>query len=82
MARVIDKGTHRVGREFLSRIRTKEYLERLQLLESGVEPQGIGFGGENNRHSIVDRGHEVIRLLGDDRTGFERFPSCGLPVLP
>ena len=82
MARVIDKGAHRVGHEFLTRIRTEERLEGFDLLEGGIEPLVIRHGSENDRHPIVDRGHEVIRLCRDDRTGLKRLPFGERPVFP
>jgi hypothetical protein len=44
------------------------------MLEGGIEPLVIECGGENDRHSIVNFGHETIGFCRDDRTGFERFP--------
>lgn len=82
VARVVDESTHRVCRQFLTWIGTQETIESFYVLEGRVKPLVVGCRGENDRHSIMDRGHEVIRLCGDDRTGFDRFPIGWLPVLP
>lgn len=77
MARVIDRSAYRVGRESLARIGTKQGFEGVDLLKGGIELLVIGGGGENYRHPMMDRSHEVIRLRRDNRTGFE-WCSFGL----
>lgn len=52
------------------------------MLESGIEPLIVGRGSENDRHSVVNRFREFIRVRGDDRTGFQGFPLSGRPVFP
>ena len=82
MARVIDKSTDRVGRQFLAKIRTKQGIEWFDVLECGIKPLVVGRRSENHWHSIVDGGHEVIRCGGDNRTGFEWLSVNRLPVFP
>ena len=82
MARVIDQRAHGVGRQCRTRIGSEESIQGCNLLEGGIEPLVIRRGRENDRHPIVDRGHEVIRLCGDNRTGFKRFPFSRRPMFP
>ena len=82
MARVIDQGAHRKGCHVFSGEGPEQCVESVYVLECGIEPGLVVLRGENDRHAVVDRLHEYIRLRGDDRTGFKRLSFGWFPVFP
>jgi hypothetical protein len=82
MSRVVHEPTDRVGQQFLTRIGVQEGLQRCCMLEGRVEPLVVGRGGEHDRHPVVNRSQQLVRVRREDRTGFDGRALRGLPLLP
>jgi len=83
VSNAVDARTHAVGIERIFLGRHEETVELGQvggLGQGRVEPAVPGRFGNDDRHAVVDRPHEVVRTRRHDREGTDDL--LGVRVLP
>ena len=66
----------------LSRIGLEQGGDFGWIFQGGIQPGLLLLGGEDNRHAVVDGGHEVVGLGGDDGAGMDDLVLRRGPLLP
>ncbi len=82
MPRVVHERTDGVGLELFTRIGAKQGLQRFCLVDGGIEPLVVGRGGQYDRHPVVNRSQQLVRVRCKDRTGFDSRAFRRLPLFP
>ena len=76
-----------MGHHRISRIRHQHLVQHLGALDRRIQTDGLGLGCQDDRHTVVELGHQPVGRTGHDGAGTDRrlgyfWPAPRASILP